>query len=321
MRMALETLRDGGKPALARALSMIERAPRSDEALDLLDNAFADAKGYTIGITGPPGVGKSSMIDVLIQRLRQRDISVGVIAVDPSSARSGGALLGDRARFASVDPADTGVFTRSMASRGRLGGLADLVFPSVTLMRAVFDVVIVETVGVGQSEIDVAQLTDTTALCIQPASGDSLQFIKAGIMEIPDIIIVTKADIGSAARRAASDLRSALSVTISPEGSQGISHPVVEVASARTGEGVDAIVSNFISRINNRLTSEDPIDDRRHQALKWCEDTIRIQFGDAGLELMRERLSRDLEATAKPFRTMSLVSSMIEASFLRLDLS
>ena len=136
-------------------------------------------------------------------------MTVGVIAVDPSSRITRGALLGDRIRMR-TDPEDQGVFVRSLAARGQLGGLAELAFPAVILMRAIYDRVIVETVGVGQSEADISTVADTVVLCVQPGSGDSLQFMKAGIMEIPDIAMVTKADMGPPARRALADLKGAL---------------------------------------------------------------------------------------------------------------
>ena len=136
---------------------------------------------------------------------------MGVIAVDPSSRRSGGALLGDRTRI-ETDPADPGVFVRSMAARRRLGGVADLTFPAAVLMRACFDWVIVETVGVGQSEVEIADCADLVVFCAQPGSGDALQFMKAGVMEMPDVVLVTKGDLGAPASRAAADVRGALSL-------------------------------------------------------------------------------------------------------------
>ena len=135
--------------------------------------------------------------------------SVAVLAVDPSSRRSGGSLLGDRARIP-FDPADAGVFIRSTAAAGRLGGLAPATRAAAHALAAAFDVVVVETVGVGQSETDVAEVADTVAVIVQPGSGDVLQFLKAGIMEIPDVLVVTKADLGDVARRARRDLHAAL---------------------------------------------------------------------------------------------------------------
>ena len=148
-----------------------------------------------IGLTGPPGVGKSTLVSAFVRAWRERGRTVGVIAVDPSSRRTRGALLGDRTRI-DVDPDDQGVFVRSMAARDRLGGLADLCAAAMVLMRALYDVVLIETVGVGQSETEIAEIADTVVFAVQPGSGDSLQFMKAGIVEIPDIALVTKADLG-----------------------------------------------------------------------------------------------------------------------------
>ena len=278
MSAPLDTLRSGGKRALALALAQVERAPRAPETTTLLDAAHADIRGLTVGVTGPPGVGKSTLLDALISRLRGRDLTVAVIAVDPSSMRTGGALLGDRARFASLDPLDPGVFVRSMATRGRLGGLSELVFPAMMLMQATHDIVLVETVGVGQSEIEIAGLADVTMLCVQPASGDSLQFLKSGVMEVPDLILVTKADIGSPARRAAADLRSALSVTQGQDAATAI-----HLVSAQTGEGVPESLATLLSFRDDRTGDHDRRAARHAQASRWHEDAILCNFGTFGL--------------------------------------
>jgi len=274
----LDTLRSGGKRALAQALAQVERAPRAPETTALLDAAYADIRGLTVGVTGPPGVGKSTLLDALISRLRGMDLTVAVIAVDPSSMRTGGALLGDRARFASLDPLDPGVFVRSMATRGRLGGLSELVFPAMMLMQATHDIVLVETVGVGQSEIEIAGLADVTMLCVQPASGDSLQFLKSGVMEVPDMILVTKADIGSPARRAAADLRSALSVTQGQDAATAI-----HLVSAQTGEGLPESLATLLSFRDDRTGDHDRRAARHAQASRWHEDAILCNFGTFGL--------------------------------------
>src|SRR5205807_450779 len=168
-----------------------------------------EAPGHIVGVTGPPGVGKSSLLSRLTAEWRARGRSVAVLAVDPTSRRSGGALLGDRARI-EVDPADRSVFIRSTAAGDRLGGLAPATRAAATALAAAFDVVVVETVGVGQSETEVADVADTVAVVVQPGSGDVLQFLKAGIMEVPDVLVVTKADLGRVATRALQDLRAAL---------------------------------------------------------------------------------------------------------------
>src|SRR3954452_14512256 len=168
-----------------------------------------EAPAHVVGVTGPPGAGKSTLLGELVQTWRAGGRTVAALAVDPSSRRSGGALLGDRARIPYA-PAARGVFIRSTAAAGRLGGLAPATRAAAQALAAAFDVVVVETVGVGQSETDVAEVADTVAVIVQPGSGDVLQFLKSGIMEIPDVLVVTKADLGEAALRARRDLHAAL---------------------------------------------------------------------------------------------------------------
>jgi LAO/AO transport system kinase len=197
-------------------LNLVEnRTPAAREQTAALLAALAPAKlggeapGHVIGITGPPGVGKSTLLSVLTAGYRARGQAVAVLAVDPSSKRSGGSLLGDRARI-EYDPADQQIFIRSTAAGDRLGGLAPATRAAATALAVAFDVVIIETVGVGQSETEVADVADTVAVVVQPGSGDVLQFLKAGIMEVPDVLVVTKADLGKVAQRAMADLHAAL---------------------------------------------------------------------------------------------------------------
>ena len=191
----LTGVRQAGKAGVARTLTAIETAADETWLARLLDEAVGDPRGYVLGLTGPPGVGKSTLTSTLLRRWRNAGRTVAVLAVDPSSRRSGGALLGDRTRMKS-DPSDDGVFIRSMAARDRLGGLSDHAIAATALLRAIYDMVLVETVGIGQSEGDIALVADTIVLCVQPGSGDSLQFMKAGIMELPHVVAVTKADMG-----------------------------------------------------------------------------------------------------------------------------
>ncbi len=188
-----------------------------------------------VGITGPPGAGKSTLLSALVAEWRARDRSVAVLAVDPSSKRSGGALLGDRARI-EVDPKDRSVFIRSMAAGERLGGLAPATRAAAQALSTAFDVVVIETVGVGQSETEVADAADTVAVIVQPGSGDVLQFLKAGIMEIPDVLVVTKADLGPIAQRARRDLNAALRSVGARD------TPVIAVASLPPPTGIDELV-------------------------------------------------------------------------------
>lgn len=188
-----ERLLDGDKRALARAISLVENGdPAGTELVAQLYPKTGSAR--IIGFTGPPGVGKSTLIGSLVKELRSRGRRVGVLSIDPSSPFTRGALLGDRIRL-SEHFLDEGVFIRSMASRGALGGLAEATLQAALVMDAAgFDDVLLETVGVGQAEIDVVDHADTVVLALMPGSGDSIQALKAGVMEIPDVIIVNKAE-------------------------------------------------------------------------------------------------------------------------------
>jgi LAO/AO transport system kinase len=209
-------LREGDLSAAPAVLNLVESttpAHREDIAALMQGVSPAalggEAPAHVVGITGPPGGGKSTLLAALIRVWRAADRTVAILAVDPSSKRSGGALLGDRARIA-VDAADRGVFLRSMAAGGRLGGLAPATRAAAHALAAAFDIVVIETVGVGQSETAVAEVADTVAVVVQPGSGDVLQFLKSGIMEIPDVLVVTKADLGTVAMRSRRDLNAAL---------------------------------------------------------------------------------------------------------------
>jgi LAO/AO transport system kinase len=195
----------------------------------------AEAPAHMVAITGPPGAGKSTLLSRLLADWRRRGRSVAVLAVDPSSRRSGGALLGDRARI-EYDPADPAVFIRSTAAGDRLGGIAPGTRAAAGALAVAFDVVVIETVGVGQSETEVAEVADTVAVVVQPGSGDALQFLKAGIMEVPDVLVVTKADLGRVAQRALSDLRSALRSLGARE------TPVVSVSSLPPPHGFEELI-------------------------------------------------------------------------------
>ena len=183
----------GEKRALARAISLVENGdPAGTELVSELYPRTGKAR--IVGFTGPPGVGKSTMIGALVKELRTRDRRVAVLSIDPSSPFTRGALLGDRIRL-SEHFLDEGVFIRSMASRGALGGLAEATLQAALVMDAAgFDDVLLETVGVGQAEIDVVDHADTVVLALMPGSGDSIQALKAGVMEIPDVIVVNKAE-------------------------------------------------------------------------------------------------------------------------------
>lgn len=205
----------GKKTIVAKAVNLVEnqRSEYADVIKKLLGTMGKMAKTdrHVIGISGPPGVGKSSMISRLVQQYRTHGKTIGVISVDPSSVKTGGALLGDRIRI-QYDSKDPGVFIRSMSAGGCLGGLAYHTDRILTIFEAVYDVILLETVGVGQSESDIEHAADTVVVVVQPGSGDILQFIKAGIMEIPHILVVNKADIKKRSTRTFYDLKNAISL-------------------------------------------------------------------------------------------------------------
>ena len=187
-------VRSGDRRAIARAISLVE--DEATAAAELMRTLWPHVGGAAVvGITGPPGVGKSTLVGALVSEVRRSGRTVGVVAVDPSSPFTQGAVLGDRVRLVEHDT-DAGVFFRSMGRRGRLGGVAEATaLASAILSAAGFDVVLIETVGAGQSDIRIADMADVVVLALQPGSGDSVQAIKAGVMEIPDVVALTKADL------------------------------------------------------------------------------------------------------------------------------
>jgi LAO/AO transport system kinase len=225
---------DGDLRAMARAATVIES--RRPEACELLSSLFRHTgKASILGITGPPGAGKSTLVDQLIRVLRNEGKSVAVVAVDPTSPFSGGAILGDRIRMESHH-ADAGVFIRSMATRGNLGGLAPATMDMTLLLDAAgWDVVLIETVGVGQDEVEIARLADATAVILVPGMGDDVQALKAGILEIGDVFIINKSDLPGA-DRLARELQGALSLAVRAD---HWTPPIVRSV-ASSGEGIGA---------------------------------------------------------------------------------
>jgi GTPase len=235
-------LRDGDLSAAPAVLNLVEsRAARDRPEIAAMLRAVSpgalghEAPGHVVGITGPPGAGKSSLLSELCRAWREDGRTVAVLAVDPSSKRSGGSLLGDRARIA-FDPEDRGLFIRSTAAGDRLGGLAPATRAAAQALAAAFDIVVIETVGVGQSETEVGEVADTVAVIVQPGSGDVLQFLKSGIMEIPDVLVVTKADLGDIAMRARRDINAALRSAGSRD------TKVVAVSSISPVQGIEELV-------------------------------------------------------------------------------
>src|SRR5689334_8735818 len=229
-------VRDGDRRALARAITLVENG--DPLAYDVVRDLYPDTgRAYAVGLTGPPGVGKSSLISALVRHVRERETSIGVVSVDPSSPFSQGALLGDRIRLSDhfLDP---GVFIRSMGTRGHLGGLAEATLQALLVLDAAGkELVFLETVGTGQSEVEVIGIVDTVLLVLMPGSGDSVQALKAGIMEIPDVIAINKMD-HPAAKTMLNEVRSILALgPIAKKGDREWRPPIV-LTDATRGEHV-----------------------------------------------------------------------------------
>jgi LAO/AO transport system kinase len=230
----VEGVRGGDRRALARAITLVESS--DPLAYALIRELYPETgRAYVVGVTGPPGVGKSTLIAALVRRVREREQTVGVISVDPSSPFTKGALLGDRIRLADhfLDP---GVFIRSMGTRGHLGGLAEATLQAALVLDAAGkDLLFLETVGAGQSEVEVIGIADTVLLVLMPGSGDSIQALKAGIMEIPDVIAVNKRD-HPAAKTMVSEVRSILALDTERDW-----RPPIVLTEAVRGDGVEEL--------------------------------------------------------------------------------
>jgi LAO/AO transport system kinase len=256
----VDRLLAGDKRALARAISLVENG--DPEGSKLVGAVFPRTGGARImGFTGPPGVGKSTLIGALVKELRDRDRKIGVLSIDPSSPFTRGALLGDRIRL-SEHFLDADVFIRSMASRGALGGLAEASLQAALLMDAAGkDDVLIETVGVGQAEIDIVDHADTVVLALMPGSGDSIQALKAGVMEIPDVIVVNKAD-HPLTDTMVREVRTALS--LGPQ--KGWKVPIVKTEASK-GTGVAELLEQ-IDAHRAHIEAEGTLEERRARNLR-----------------------------------------------------
>jgi LAO/AO transport system kinase len=252
-------VRDGDRRALARAITLVENGDPLAYGV-VADLYPSTGHAYAVGITGPPGVGKSSLISALVRHVRAQETTVGVVSVDPSSPFSKGALLGDRIRLSDhfLDP---GVFIRSMGTRGHLGGLAEATLQALLVLDAAGkDVVFLETVGAGQSEVEVIGIADTVVLVLMPGSGDSVQALKAGIMEIPDVIAINKMD-HPAARTMLNEVRSILALDRDSDW-----RPPIILTEATRGEGVPELWEKIAAH-RAHLEESGQLDERRRNNL------------------------------------------------------
>jgi LAO/AO transport system kinase len=287
-------VRDGDRRALARAITLVENSDAL--AYDVVRDLYPETgNAYAVGITGPPGVGKSTLISALVRHVRGQDRSVGVISVDPSSPFSHGALLGDRIRLADhfLDPE---VFIRSMGSRGHLGGLAEATLQALLVLDAAGkELVFLETVGTGQGEVEVIGIADTVVLVLMPGSGDSIQALKAGIMEIPDVIAINKLD-HPAAKTMLNEVRSVLSLD-----KERAWKPPIVLTEASRGENVPELWEK-VEEHRAFLESEGLLEQRRRENLarevfavasaRAKQHLERAVEGDEALRRLLEQVQR-----------------------------
>ncbi len=277
------------KRAVSRAISIIENGNSVSE--ELLNSLYSNiGKAYRIGVTGPPGAGKSTLTNQMTQRYRAQGLKVGIIAVDPTSPFTGGALLGDRVRMNQVSN-DDGVFIRSMATRGSLGGLSNKTVDAADVLDAAnFDIIIFETVGVGQSELDIANAADTTLVVLVPESGDSVQAMKAGLMEIGDIFVMNKSD-RPGADAAVTSLKTIL--TMKEKKPDDWETPIVKTV-ANSGDGIDELLNN-ISTHRQFLKLKNLFDEKRKEKLKTrVKEIIGLVLS---AEIWNDKREQQLEAS------------------------
>lgn len=273
----------GDKRALARAITVVEAGGKPATALvkELFNHS---GKAHIIGVTGSPGVGKSTLVDALVTEARKEGKKVAVLAVDPSSPFTGGAILGDRIRMQD-HTLDKDVYIRSMANRGHTGGVSLATYDAIRMLEAFgFDVVIIETVGVGQSELAIAQTADTTILVLMPGSGDDIQAIKSGIMEIGDIFVVNKGDLPGA-NKSATEIIASLELAHHPTSWC----PPVIVAISETGEGVDKIWQ-AVKDHGSFLNENDQLNERR-------KGKVKTELAEMVAKIARTNLEHSLESS------------------------
>ena len=301
-RDLLPRVLQGDVAAIARLLSRAEAA--DPECRDTLGEVYSRAgKAHVIGITGVPGSGKSTMVSVLAGHLRKLGHKIGIIAIDPSSPYSGGSIMGDRIRMSDL-AGDEGVYIRSMATRGALGGMARATLDAVDILDvAGFDYILIETVGVGQDEVEIASASHTTLVVSAPGLGDEIQAIKAGILEIADIHVVSKSDRPDA-RSTISDLKQMLALGISLDSTAAWRPPVIATSSLKR-EGFDELVS-ALEKHKAFLAGSEAGQARsrkiaRFRMLKTAEDLLRIRFNERSAGRVAELADRLVSREINPY--------------------
>lgn len=302
----------GDRRALARLISIVEN--NSKDFPQLLDQVYHRVgNAYRVGITGPPGAGKSTLVDQLTKQFRAEGKKVGVIAVDPTSPFSGGALLGDRIRMNDLNT-DPGVFIRSMATRGSLGGLAQRAQEVADLLDAFgFDVILIETVGVGQSELDIMEAADSTVVVLVPESGDSIQAMKAGLMEIADIFVLNKSD-REGADRVLLELKSVLALDHNADEWE---KPVVQTT-ANTGDGVKELRRKLEDHIMYQSKAELLKEKKRKRAEFYVRQIIMEKLNSNFWNEDRlKKLNSEIEKILQKSRSPYAVGSELFTAFMQ----